>query len=459
MSRLAEQPRGRVLATAARAFVVAVAVLSACSRAPSAPPSLLLISIDTLRADHLGCYGYARETSPNLDALATRSIRFANVLSTTSWTLPAHATLLTGLYPGEHGAQTDQLALPPSAPTLATVLGARGWETFAATSHVYLGPRFGFARGWSAFDHAAAEEAAHVPVAHKVVDSALRWLDGRAERQRPFFMWLHVFDPHWDYSPPSPFDTLFDPEYTGTQKGDHDSLRPYIRALADGPIPPLARRDLEHLIALYDGEIRFVDHELGRLLGELEARGLLEGTLVAVTSDHGEEFMEHGSIEGHQWTLHDEVVRVPLLLKLPGDTHAGLVVDEPVSLVGVPGTLLDLLGVELGWRSLSGLLPGRPERERPPLLLDLFVHQRSRTVGLQADGLKLLRLPDGREVVYDDPSEFVNVALERPAERARLSRQLDRTLVGLRPLRDAGTPRQPLDEFTREQLRSLGYAP
>jgi arylsulfatase A-like enzyme len=411
-------------------------------------PNVLLISIDTLRPDHLGCYGYDRETAPNLESLAARSVRFANAFSTSSWTLPAHASMLTGLYPAEHGVQTDISALPPSAPTLQEALGEHGYETFAATSHVYLGARWGFDRGWDHFDGSAGQNSAHRPVAEAIINSGLRWLDERTDPERPFFIWLHIFDPHWDYSPPAPFDTSFDPEYDGEMTGDYESLRPFIKALATAPQPELSRRDLEHLLALYDGEIHYADRELERFLEALRERGIFDSTLIAVTSDHGEEFMEHGSLEGHQWTLHDEVVRVPLLLKYPCDRDAGLVIDDPVSIVGLPGAILKALGLDSEWRGLA-----TPH----PILLDLTVRREERQLGLQEDGFKLLRYADGREALYADRAEIEDLADLHPDSVARMSSRLDELLDGMARLPDAGAERLPLDALTLEQLRSLGY--
>jgi len=278
-----------------------------------------------------------------------------------------------------------------------------------------------------------------------VVGRGLRWLEQRDQQERPFFIWLHIFDPHWDYSPPPPFDTMFDPGYTGGMTGDYRSLKPFIKALARGPQPQLSERDLRHLLALYDGEIRYVDHELGVLFEALRERDLFDSTLIAVTSDHGEEFMEHGSLEGHQWTLHDEVVRVPLLIKRPGNREAGRVVDEPVSIVGLSGAILDALGMEHDRRGLSS-----------PALLDLIVRQKLQ-LGLVEEGFKLLRFADGREMLFDDRAERDDVSTTNPGVAARLSRRLDDITAGLQRLPDAGVERQPLDRKEQEQLRSLGY--
>ena len=210
-------------------------------------------------------------------------------------------------------------------------------------------------------------------------------------------MWLHIFDPHWDYDPPPPYDTLFDPDYTGSADGKYGSIKPYIKAVAgyESP-PPLSPRDLEHIIALYDGEIAYVDANLGRLFSRIAATGLDRDTVIVLVADHGEEFMEHGSLEGHQWTLYEEVVRVPLIVHVPG-LEGSRVATEVVSTVGVAPTLLDLLGVDGGnspaaGRSLAGNVLRTGTRSGAAALLDLTVRGRNRQVALHDGDYKLKQL-------------------------------------------------------------------
>jgi arylsulfatase A-like enzyme len=467
----------RIAAVAGRSAALTVALaLAAGAGCRTAPPqargaSVLLVTIDTLRADHLGAWGYERATSPGLDRLAREGIRFANAAGPSSWTLPSHASMLTGLEPAEHGVQHPQAALPPSAPTLATRLQAAGYETFAAVSHVYLGHRWGFDRGFDTFDESAAEESPHTPVAEKVVDSALAWLKDRGPEEDPFFAWLHIFDPHWDYSPPEPFASRFDPDYDGPFDGSYETLRPFIRALAPAGStpPPLAPRDLEHLEALYEGEIAYVDHHLARLFEHLRASGLLADMLVVVASDHGEEFMEHGSLEGHQWTLYEEVVHVPFILRLPGRAWAGTVVERHVSTVGLADTVLELLGLPGGNRSLVDVVQGKGDPEAATLLsltanpVDPRTGRRTpaRIQGLRGPGWKFLRHSDGRREFYDaiaEKGEQENRADADATAVARLEARLERRLSLLERLPDAGTRRMSVDEALRERLRKLGYA-
>ena len=227
-----------------------VLVIASCRPSAKSPekPNILLVTIDTLRQDHVGSYGYHRDTTPNLDTWANTGTRFASAFSVSSWTLPAHATILTGLYPAEHGVQTAINALPDSAETLAEQLSSFGYETYAAVSHVYLTRRWAFDQGFLHFNDAAALGSPHRPVAENVVDTAIEWLRARStdsENKKPFFMWLHIFDPHWDYSPPALWNEAFIGDYSGTMTGTYRSIAPFIKAVRGYDTPPhLSSADL-----------------------------------------------------------------------------------------------------------------------------------------------------------------------------------------------------------------------
>jgi arylsulfatase A-like enzyme len=308
-----------------------------CDRpAPPGTPNLLLISVDTLRSDHLGCYGYDRPTSPNIDALARRGVVFDNMVSTSSWTLPVHGSMLTGRYPEFHGLREDGVRLAPEIPTVAELLRGRGYHTFGVVSHVYVSSAFGLDRGFDAYDDAQALEGINLP-AEPLVDRFLELAD-RAPAG-PFFGFLHLFDPHWDYTPPPPFDSRFtDPSYDGPIDGTYPSMGPFLQ-----PGAPMPEADLRQLVGYYDGEIAYLDHQLGRLMEGLDARGLLDDTIVLFTADHGEEFKEHGQL-GHAKTLYGEQLRVPLIIagdpRFPAGTRCG----DLLSVTDLAPTLLELAG-------------------------------------------------------------------------------------------------------------------
>lgn len=306
---------------------------------PTPQPDLLLISIDTLRADHLGAYGYPRATSPHIDALATRGVVFDNTMSTSSWTLPVHASLLTGLYPSQHQIRDDGVRLPSRIPTLAGALRDAGYHTFAVVSQVYVSRAFGFERGFAHFDDELIQGGKTNPIAELVVDRFFEALDSADER--PFFAFVHFFDPHWPYTPPGEFAHRFvDPDYPGPIDGSMSSLAPWFDSnLTLDPV------DREQMIALYDAEIAYLDDQLGRLFEGLRERGRLEDTVVVLTADHGEEFREHQQL-GHGRTLYEEQLRVPLIIAGAGAFPPGEHRSDLASTIDVAPTLLELAGAE-----------------------------------------------------------------------------------------------------------------
>ena len=320
---------------------IALALFAGCkARTPErVAPNILFISVDTLRQDHLGCYGYPRSTSPRIDEIARRGTVFETGVSTSSWTLPAHTSMLTGLYPAFHGLQDDGSTLSSEIMTLGEALRESGYHTMGVVSHVYVSSEFGLDRGFDRFDDSLIRGGARNPIAGEVVDAALE-LFGSVPR-KPYFAFLHFFDPHWDYAAPEPFrDAFADPGYRGAIDGTLRAMMPYLRG--DRTMPPA---DLAQAIALYDGEIAYLDAQIGRLLDRLREMGLMEGTVVVLTADHGEEFREHGRL-GHGKTLFGEVLAVPIILSGHSAFPAGRRRVHLASIVDLAPTLLELAGVE-----------------------------------------------------------------------------------------------------------------
>ena len=263
---------------------------------------VVLISIDTLRRDHVSAYGYPRPTTPRLDALARQGVLCEDAVSTSSWTLPAHLSMLTSVDPGAHGGLDADHGFNRRVPTLASLLRDQGYATRAVTSHIYVAPAYGFDEGFERFDFVEDRRA------DDVAGRATLLLDQVGDR--PFFLFLHFYDPHAHYSPPPATRVLFPSRYAGPLQG----LLTHFHRRTSARMPP---DYLEHLRSLYDGEIRFVDDQIGRVLDHIRARGLERSTLVLVTSDHGEEFLDHGSWT-HGRTLYEEIVRIPLIVHGPG---------------------------------------------------------------------------------------------------------------------------------------------
>ena len=309
-----------------------------CQAAPAR--SVVLVVVDTLRADHLGVYGYERQTSPNLDAWAEHGAVFENAFSTSPWTLPSVGTMFTGQLPSRHLAGTfvrgadgrppnrsQFRQLDTSLPTLAETAAAAGFATVAVINNAFLGPRFGVDRGFELYDFSPAGNR-QLRRADVVVDRALTWLRNRGEG--PFFMVIHLFDPHMEYDPPETTRGHFS---SGLPKTELPRLTDQIRtALRRGDL-----FDRDYLVALYDEEILFVDRQLGRLFESLDAEGLADNAVVLVTSDHGEELFDHDGFE-HGHTVYDELLRVPLVVRGPGIRPARH--DLPVSLLDLFPTIV-----------------------------------------------------------------------------------------------------------------------
>lgn len=288
---------------------------------------VVLVSIDTLRRDHVGAYGYGRPTTPRLDALAGKGILCEDAVSTSSWTLPSHLSMLTSADPARHGGTDMKHGFNHRVPSLPATLRHAGFATQAVTSHLYVSSVYGLQDGFDHLDFRQDRRAA------EVADRATSILDRVGDR--PFFLFLHFYDPHWHYDPPDEVRRLFDTGYGGNLTGNWQDFSKRDRAT-------VSERDLAHLLALYDAEIRYTDTELGRVFDHLTARGLDKGTLVFVTSDHGEEFLEHGSWE-HQKTLYEEVVRIPMMFAGPG--IVGRRETRQTTLLDVAPTILAWTGV------------------------------------------------------------------------------------------------------------------
>lgn len=314
---------------------------------------VILISIDTLRPDHLGCYGSPRRVSPEIDRFAAAGAIFQNCIAAAPWTLPTHVSMLSGVSPSIHRVTADGRRLGVSRVTIPEILRHEGFATGAFVTHYYLTGDYGLDRGFESFAYSQDAPAADVCA------RATSWL--ATNGQRPFFLFLHMFDPHWDYHAPSPYTEIVAgteaPPYEGPVDGSLESMQPWIDPRTEVPAEDLARA-----IDLYDGEIAAVDDALGRLFAALDSLGLAERTLVILTSDHGEEFRDHGSF-GHAHTLYDELLRVPLVVRAPGamSPPAGKGATSQVATMGAtPGTIrgdvattVDLAPTILGWAGVT----------------------------------------------------------------------------------------------------------
>jgi arylsulfatase A-like enzyme len=372
-------PVPRPLSTAFAALLVAVSC--ACSRDPQgAPaavratrerPSVLLIAIDTLRADRLGCQGNRRGLTPKLDALAAEGVRFDHAFSHAPWTLPSFSSIFTSLLPEEHGAGGNVSqgfrGLAERFETWPERLRDCGWTTHAIVNVDFLGPNFGATQGFTTIDASFSENNREMRDARATTDAALAWLGAHGEK--PFVLFVHYFDPHAEYAPPQPWRARFaapeDQQSTAFEFGRRDQVVGHRAGVQR--LPEAAIRRAEQL---YDGEVAYTDSEIGRLLEALDASGRAETTLVLVTADHGEEFFDHGDYE-HGHTLYDELLHVPWILRQKGRLGPRTI-TAPVGLVDLGPTVCGLLGIapraRLAGHDRSAAVLGTREASAAPLL-------------------------------------------------------------------------------------------
>lgn len=488
----------------ARLLLAALAVVmtvAGCGGRPPAGgwrPNVIIVLVDTLRADRMGFLGNDRGMTPFLDALAARSAVFERAYPSSSWTAPSVASLFTSRYPTQHGQTALGLALPATVPTLAATLAEAGYTTAAISGHGGMAPQLGTARG---FEVARLVSGPAGPLAkasgEAVTAQALEWLDGRSEAQRarPLFLYLHYMEPHTPYdAPPEILDRVL------ARRGDVARARTVTDRAADHvldahahmglPVERAARdrsRDvpltdaelLQGVNDLYDAEVVTIDQRLAVLFAGLGERGLLDDALVVFTADHGEELLEHGKL-GHGLALFEESLHVPLLIETTR-RPAPARIRTVVSLLDVAPTVLAAIGVPppagfegqslwplidahaggRGWlaaaRQALGAPPGGISFSELYPLLGTRQPQPIRAV-IRGDR-KLIVGAKGAETAFDlaaDPGE--QAPLGDDPERQALRQLLDDFAVRVSRAAPAGEAR-PLDEATRQRLRALGYNP
>ena len=480
---------GLVSLSAALGLSLAISFAVENFAAPSPPPAsgppnrirhVILLTVDTLRRDALSCYGGGTPT-PNIDRLAKDGILFENAYAPAPWTLPSFVTILSGLSPWVHKATRLEYAVPTGLPSLAAFLKKGGYLTASIGSNPVLmlpGSQPSLSPGFDGYDfypkhHRPVTEGHRIALrllltAFGAIAStdhltrlAERWVS--SYRDREFFLWFHYYDPHVPYEPPAAFSPSGEPDPAIGERfaGEH------MKEIHKGTFRP-SRRAMDWIRSLYHGEVRYVDDRIGRFIATLKDLGLYDDALIVFTSDHGEEHYEHRSID-HGHSLYEELLRVPLIVKLPGST-VKFEIEQAVSLESVLPTILDLCNIEFdrgvfSGRSLQSLWTDAPSSnsEAPVFSTGLDIYEEREAVVF--DGLKYIRSLDwSREELYDldsDPGEKNNIAFlhadkvaqarELLAAKTAKSAKL-RKLYGLGPAPDA-----PLDAETMERLRSLGY--
>jgi arylsulfatase A-like enzyme/Tfp pilus assembly protein PilF len=394
-------------------------------------PNLLLITLDTVRADHLSCNGSKKVSTPHLDRLARGGVNFTRARTSAPLTLPAHASIMTGNYPPVHGVRDNgSYRLPEEQSTLAEVLGRHGYATAAFIGAFVLDRSFGIAQGFDTYDAGDWSDASGLQNlaaernADTVRDAFSKWLQGR-NGEGPFFVWIHLYDPHAPYVPPEPFRTRY----------------------ADNP---------------YAGEIAYTDAVVGKIVGDLESRKLLSSTLIAVVGDHGEGLGDHGE-QTHSLLIYNSTIHVPMLLHLPGLIAAGKTVDHLSRTIDLAPTILDYLGFSQAIGQGTSL---RPLVEGTDLDVEIMAYSESlypslnlgwsELRALETDGHRFILAP--RPELYDlaeDPGEAENRIDAFPEVADRLGGSLV-SLMETMP-ESGGRAEQAIDSQTQEMLRSLGY--
>jgi len=427
-------------------------------------PNIILISIDTVRRDHCSAYGYERDTTPNLRVFAEQGASFDLAYAPTPTTGPSHATMFTSLYPIAHGVVKNGLKLSQEHDTIAEHLSAHGYQTAAVLGSFILDSKFGYAQGFSFYDDDFELGKDTAPKSHlygirldkgfdrradDTTQRAINWLKKQRHPARPFFLFIHYWDPHDPYVPPEPFLSQFAPDK------NHPT-------------------QLEKMIGRYDAEIAFADQEMGRLFEALQQMGIEEDTIVVITSDHGEGLMQHGC-RTHGHNIYEEAVRIPLLFRWPNRIPQGRVFSAPVELVDLAPTILDLVAIKpdggsFQGQSLAAVLRGETrlvDTGRP-----VYLHRQHYKgflskggIWIQGEKFGILsgtwKYIDGQgkepKELLDlavDPQELANLYAAFPKKAAELASQLEEWK---RLYARAYSVRGKISEDDLQRLKSLGY--
>jgi arylsulfatase A-like enzyme len=451
-------------------------------------PNVLLIVLDTVRADRMSSYGYGRQTTPELDAFAAEGIRFSNFYSTSSWTVPSHASIFTGLYPIQHGATQENLSLSNRFGTLAETLDNAGYQTFAASQNPYVSDTVNLAQGFTEFaalwrkwidpDGTIREAAKEQHLVNEAFEQYLATAPG----DRPFFAFLNYIDAHLPTAPPEPFLSDFlragvDRDHA-LEVGRKRWSRYYVGMSA-------SQHDFEVLSDLYDAEMAYMSFTLDKLFASLRRDGRFDNTLIIVTSDHGEQLGDHDHL-GHSFALYNTTVQVPLIMRLPMNKEGGRVDDRMGQLVDLFPTILEATGVSYDESVVQGLnLLGDTRDwsraavfseyyyptqalamyadEDPELVADGLQQYQRRLRAVEANGKRLIWSSTGDHELYDtasDPGETQNRFHDWPDVAAEMMAMLDAAIIeygnGAQATRTA-VDVPDLDAETEDALRALGY--
>jgi arylsulfatase A-like enzyme len=423
-------------------------------------PNIILISIDALRADHLSCYGYHRNTSPNIDRIASQGVLFKNAFSQATWTLPSHTSIFLSQYVWRHNvpsAHTKRLTDPCT--TLAEILKNENFATAAFTGGGYTSSQYGFDQGFEIYDDGTPEKMMWRGEISSYMDKSLNWLE--SVRNRKFFLFIHTYDVHTPYDPPAPY---FDLYTKGRCEGKHlRTSRGIIPEKLDAS--KLIPKEIDYIMAVYDGDINYVDDQLRKLFKKLDQLGISDNTIMIITADHGEGFNEHGRLD-HGYKPYIELVHVPLIIKGPG-IPKNRIYENYVQHIDILPTILEILNIpqrkEMQGRSLLPLISdceieedfktysSGEAREKPQRRFSMSLRTKEWTYIMNQGG------PDELYERVNDPKEQNKIIEKRPLIAQKLKEELEDFIA----LTSKGKPqvaeKVDIDEELKEGLKSLGY--
>ena len=416
-------------------------------------PNVIILGIDTFRGDHASHNGYQRKTCPNIDQIGEKGIVFTNAFSTTSWTLPAFHSILTGLYSRSNGVFMMNNSLDKSHITLAELLKNQGYKTAGFISGDFLKSPYGFNQGYDQYDESVARQPGIESFANissdKLTKLALPWI--RKNRNHNFFLFIHYWDPHYDYIPPDPYDTVFDPDYQGAIDGRNFKHSKEVH-------PDMPRRDLEHIIALYDGEIASTDEHIGKLLQALQGWNIDEKTVIVVVADHGEGFFDHGQ-KTHGVTLYNEEIHVPFIFYIPSLEQAKTI-EHSVSTVDIVPTLCNLLKINhpmgTDGTSLLPFINSNGDLSRDEVYAELW----HKLIAVIRDEWKLIyNTETGEFQLFNLKNDYreKNNLIQIDTNKAEEMKQMVLNFLLKKKAIAAKSAKTKLDEQILEQLKSLGY--
>lgn len=416
-------------------------------------PNVILIIVDTLRADRLSSNGYFREISPHIDNFSSTSIHFKKAISSAPWTTPSIASIFTSRYPAQLGFGYDPVVIDKSAVTLAEIFQENNYLTKGIISHTLVSARLGLDQGFDDYDEENAQGHGHVSSA-SIIQKAVTFL--KKNKDRKFFLFLHFFDPHFDYILHEKYDYF--PDYEGPLYSGQP-----IRKLLE-KAPSMTPEDVRYVEALYDSEISFTDEYIGNFLADVTALGLDDKTLMVFTADHGEEFLERGDFWiGHDRKLYQEQIHVPLMIRLP-ENNKGQTVDEYVGLIDLMPTVLHYAGLDTPeqYRHEGKVLDLNNREELDNRIIISETRRDASLLSVIWKGWKLINDPEMKSTrLFDltsDPWEFNNVSSQNETMLKTLKEMLQEWIDAIeteRPHIKAEEPR--FTEEQKEKLRSLGY--